>query len=72
MTRRFSISSPQSGLLKLREYRTDQNKLMLYTDMAAGHSGASGRLKRFNDYAREFAFLVSLSEGQDAPIKSPG
>jgi len=40
---------------------------MLYTDMSAGHSGASGRLKRFDDYAREFAFLVSLSEGQDAP-----
>ncbi len=58
---------PAKWVAKLREYRTDQNKLMLYTDMSAGHSGASGRLKRFNDYAREFAFLVSLSEGQDAP-----
>ncbi|NDH90618.1 MAG: S9 family peptidase, partial [Flavobacteriia bacterium] len=58
---------PAKWVAKLREYRTDQNKLMLYTDMSAGHSGASGRLKRFDDYAREFAFLVSLSEGQDAP-----
>ena len=57
---------PAKWVAKLREYRTDQNKLMLYTDMSAGHSGASGRLKRFEDYAREFAFLISLSEGQDA------
>ena len=58
---------PAKWVAKLREYRTDQNKLVLYTDMSAGHSGASGRLKRLDDYAREFAFLVSLSEGQDAP-----
>ena len=58
---------PAKWVAKLREYRTDQNTLMLYTDMSAGHSGASGRLKQFEDYAREFAFLISLSEGQDAP-----
>jgi oligopeptidase B len=39
---------------------------MLYTDMSAGHGGASGRLKRFDDYAREFSFLISLADNQDA------
>jgi protease II len=39
---------------------------MLYTDMSAGHSGASGRLKRFDDYAREFSFLITLANNQDA------
>ena len=57
---------PAKWVAKLRATRTNRNKLMLYTDMSAGHSGASGRLKRFDDYAREFSFLVSLAEEQDA------
>ena len=57
---------PAKWVAKLRAKRTNRNKLMLYTDMSAGHSGASGRLKRFDDYAREFSFLVSLAEEQDA------
>ena len=57
---------PTKWVAKLRDKRTNRNKLMLYTDMSAGHSGASGRLKRFEDYAREFSFLISLAEDQDA------
>ena len=57
---------PAKWVAKLRAKRTNRNKLMLYTDMSAGHSGASGRLKRFDDYAREFSFLISLANDQDA------
>ena len=57
---------PAKWVAKLRAKRTNQNKLMLYTDMSAGHSGASGRLKRFDDYAREFSFLIALANNQDA------
>ena len=53
-------------MAKLRALRTNDNLLLLHTDMAAGHGGASGRLKRYTDAAREYAFLVSLSEQADA------
>ncbi|MEK9920028.1 MAG: S9 family peptidase [Luminiphilus sp.] len=62
---------PAKWVAKLRAKRTNRNKLMLYTDMSAGHSGASGRLKRFDDYAREFSFLVSLANEQDARNVTP-
>lgn len=62
---------PAKWVAKLRAKRTNRNKLMLYTDMSAGHSGASGRLKRFDDYAREFSFLVSLANEQDARNLTP-
>jgi oligopeptidase B len=63
---------PAKWVAKLREKRTNRNKLMLYTDMSAGHSGASGRLKRFDDYAREFSFLIALADEQDArDVPSP-
>ena len=57
---------PAKWVAKLRALRTNDNLLLLHTDMAAGHGGASGRLKRYTDAAREYAFLVSLSEQADA------
>ncbi len=53
---------PAKWVAKLRELKTDQNQLLLYTDMEAGHGGKSGRFKHFEDIAREFAFLIDLAE----------
>ena len=55
---------PAKWVAKLREIKTDKNKLLLYTNMEAGHGGASGRFKALKDRAREFAFLFAL-EGID-------
>ena len=52
---------PAKWVAKLRELKTDDNQLMLYTDMEAGHGGKSGRFKHFEDTAREFAFLIGLA-----------
>ncbi|PKF61957.1 oligopeptidase B [Psychromonas sp. psych-6C06] len=52
---------PAKWVAKLRDLKTDDNQLLLYTDMEAGHGGKSGRFKHFEDTAREFAFLVNLS-----------
>jgi len=53
---------PAKWVAKLRDLKTDDNQLMLYTDMEAGHGGKSGRFKHFEDIAREFAFLIDLAK----------
>lgn len=53
---------PAKWVAKLRELKTDNKQLLLYTDMEAGHGGKSGRFKHFEDTAREFAFLINLAQ----------
>ena len=43
---------PAKYVAKLRTLKTDDNALLLHTNLAAGHHGASGRY----DYLREVAF----------------
>lgn len=51
---------PAKWVAKLRELKTDDNILLFYTNMDAGHSGASGRFKIHKETAMEYAFLLSL------------
>jgi oligopeptidase B len=57
---------PAKWVAKLRELKTDNNQLLLYTDMEAGHGGKSGRFKHFEDTAREFAFLLDLANSDSS------
>jgi len=50
---------PTKWVAKLRELKTDDNLLLLHTNMDAGHSGASGRFDRFREIALEYAFLLN-------------
>lgn len=55
---------------KLRATRTDQNLLLLKTEMGAGHGGMSGRYQAFRDVALEYAFVLKvlgLSQLQNSP-----
>lgn len=51
---------PAKWVAKLREYKTDKNKLYLHTNMDAGHGGASGRFQRLKEIARDYAFFLDL------------
>ena len=51
---------PAKWVAKLREMKTDDHKLLLHTNMEAGHSGASGRFQRFKETAMEYAFILDL------------
>lgn len=51
---------PMKWVAKLREYKTDNNKLLFHTNMEAGHGGASGRFKRLEQTAMEYAFFLDL------------
>jgi oligopeptidase B len=58
---------PAKWTAKLRAMKTGNNRLILKTNMEAGHSGASGRYKRWRDVAFEYAFLLDLAGLGDKP-----
>ncbi|MFA5417876.1 MAG: S9 family peptidase [Bacteroidales bacterium] len=49
---------PAKWVAKLREFKTDENLLLLKTNMELGHGGASGRFEALKDTALEYAFLL--------------
>jgi len=53
---------PTKWVAKLRELKTDQHTLLLFTNMEAGHGGASGRFNPLKEIALEYAFLLMLEE----------
>ncbi|HEY4786911.1 MAG TPA: prolyl oligopeptidase family serine peptidase, partial [Bacteroidales bacterium] len=59
---------PAKWVAKLRSLKTDKNLLLLYTNMDAGHGGASGRFERYRETALEYAFLLKLAGIMDSSI----
>jgi oligopeptidase B len=51
---------PAKWVALLRTKKTDQNNLFFYTNMDAGHGGASGRFRRLKEIAREYAFVFDI------------
>lgn len=51
---------PAKWIAKLRDLKTDNNKLMMYCNMDVGHGGASGRFEKYKEVAMEYAFLLDL------------
>jgi oligopeptidase B len=49
---------PTKWVAKLRVTKTDQNPLLLRTNMEAGHGGKSGRFERYREIAEEYAFIL--------------
>lgn len=51
---------PAKWIAKLREFKTDDNMLLMHCDMEVGHGGASGRFQRYKEVAMEYSFLLNL------------
>jgi oligopeptidase B len=49
---------PATYVAKLRTLKTDANPLLLKTNMAAGHGGASGRYDHLREVALDYAFVL--------------
>jgi oligopeptidase B len=49
---------PAKYVAKLRSLKTDNNPLLLVTNMQAGHGGASGRYDYLKEIAFDYAFLL--------------
>ncbi len=59
---------PAKWVAKLRELKTDNNPLLLHTDMGAGHGGKSGRFERYKETALEYAFFLDLAGKSEVDI----
>lgn len=54
---------PAKWVAKLRDVKTDNNLLILKTDMDSGHGGKSGRFAFYESVAEEYTFLLALAQG---------
>ena len=51
---------PTKWVAKLRTQKTDDNLLLLVTNMGAGHHGSSGRYDYLKEIAQYYAFLIDI------------
>ena len=55
---RVAYWEPAKFAAKLRELKTDDNLIVLYTNYDSGHAGASGRYDFLKEVAQDYAFLI--------------
>jgi oligopeptidase B len=56
---------PAKWVAKLRALKTDDNLLVLRTNMDAGHGGATGRYDIYRETAEEYAFILQAVSSSD-------
>ena len=59
---RVLYSEPTKYIAKLRDLKTDNNLLLLKTEMNAGHGGKSGRDGAIEEIAFDYAFALKISK----------
>lgn len=63
---------PAKWVAKLRATKTDANRLLLKTNMGAGHGGASGRYDAFKELAFDYAFILDALDAKELLDKDDG
>ena len=58
---RVLFDEPTKFTAKLRDYKTDNNLLLLKTEMNAGHGGKSGRDGAIEEISLDYAFALKIS-----------
>ena len=58
---RVLFDEPAKFTAKLRDFKTDNNLLLLKTEMNAGHGGKSGRDGAIEEVAFDYAFILKIS-----------
>jgi oligopeptidase B len=56
---RVSYFEPAKWVAKLRECKTNENVVLLKTNLEAGHGGSSGRYDHLREIALEYAFILA-------------
>ena len=59
---RVLFDEPAKFTAKLRDYKTDNNLLLLKTEMNAGHGGKSGRDGAIEEIALDYAFALKIAK----------
>ena len=59
---RVLFDEPAKFTAKLRDFKTDNNLLLLKTEMNAGHGGKSGRDGAIEEIAIDYAFALKISK----------
>ncbi len=62
---RVTYWEPAKWVARLRAAKTDDNELLLKTNMGAGHGGKSGRFESLRETAEEFAFILWQMDVED-------
>ena len=57
---RVAYWEPAKLVARLRATKTDTNRLLLRTNMGAGHGGASGRWDFLREVAFKYAFVLDV------------